>query len=288
MMNRNIYIAIATIFLFSSCVKEVEFDAEVKQPKLAINSYFTPDSSWKVHIGNSLSVIDNQDPQNIENATVNVYDASNNWVATLTHDMYGIYSSSSTYPQAGQSYRIEAAATNYTNVTAQDVAPNAVPILSIDTASVVYDGDDALEVQVNFQDPSSTDNHYVIQVFGYDLNERRRIDFGMNDIILNDDGNSGYDRSFTFTDDLINDQSHTLDLYIDHYYTDPMYSDFDSLEVELISASYAFYQYGRTYKLWRRSSDDPFSQPVQVYSNVDAGHGIFAGYSKDAGVFWRE
>ena len=48
--------------------------------------------------------------------------------------------------------------------------------------------------------------------------------------------------------------------------------------VQLKSVSEDYFNYFNTVSLQSWTSGDPFSEPVQVYSNVQDGFGIFAGY----------
>jgi hypothetical protein len=48
----------------------------------------------------------------------------------------------------------------------------------------------------------------------------------------------------------------------------------------LISATEEHFLYHLSYKAYQDSNGDPFAQPVQIYSNVENGLGIFAGHNK--------
>ena len=49
------------------------------------------------------------------------------------------------------------------------------------------------------------------------------------------------------------------------------------LQVLYISAAY--YEYLKTARLHDYTRENPFAEPLSVYSNVENGYGIFAGYS---------
>ncbi len=40
------------------------------------------------------------------------------------------------------------------------------------------------------------------------------------------------------------------------------------------------YLYRRSIDDYENAQGDPFAEPVQVYSNIENGYGIFAGFSK--------
>ncbi len=64
------------------------------------------------------------------------------------------------------------------------------------------------------------------------------------------------------------------------YYMEEHYSGSDKREywVEIVQASPEYYEYYRTYILQVSQRMNPYSEPVEVYSNLKNGVGIFAGY----------
>ena len=61
-----------------SCTKQIDFTADQIQEKIVVNSLFTEDSLWNAHISHSRSVLDNSPHNFLDNATVSVFDESNN------------------------------------------------------------------------------------------------------------------------------------------------------------------------------------------------------------------
>lgn len=91
----------------------------------------------------------------------------------------------------------------------------------------------------------------------------------------------------------INDESYKLDLYLDNYvlydWENSGFS-FDSISyrmrnyeiyVELRTISEGMYNYLRTLNMQLVNRLNPFSEPVSVFSNIENGVGIFAGYSEE-------
>ena len=48
-------------------------------------------------------------------------------------------------------------------------------------------------------------------------------------------------------------------------------------EIRLVNTSEAYFNYLKSFNMYQRASGNPFATPVQVYSNVENGMGIFAG-----------
>ncbi len=79
-----------------------------------------------------------------------------------------------------------------------------------------------------------------------------------------------------FTDELINGKEYTLTLIFDYFrkiYTE--YGEFYTLtfHLENLSPEFYFYSVSKNQQNWVR--DNPFAEPVPVYSNVEGGLGIF-------------
>ncbi|NQY66446.1 MAG: DUF4249 family protein [Flavobacteriales bacterium] len=52
------------------------------------------------------------------------------------------------------------------------------------------------------------------------------------------------------------------------------------VRVNLYNISRELFFYNRSFELYNESYGNPFAQPVQVYSNIENGFGIFAGRNK--------
>ena len=48
-------------------------------------------------------------------------------------------------------------------------------------------------------------------------------------------------------------------------------------EIRLVNTSEAYFNYLKSFNIYQRAINNPFATPVQVYSNVNDGMGIFAG-----------
>ena len=68
-MKKLVFI-FSLIIIISSCEKVIPFTGEISQSKLVVNSLFDSENPWRVHVSYSLSVIDNGELGNVEDATV--------------------------------------------------------------------------------------------------------------------------------------------------------------------------------------------------------------------------
>ena len=279
-----------------ACQKELPFDQEVVTPKLVVNGLFTQDSVWKVHLSRSLSVIDEGELQAVSDGNVVIKNAAGNQVAALQYEGDGVYAAASEMPAIDVPYTIEASAPGYATVTATDRIPGSVQILSLDTLSKRGpQGDDVLEFSLTFTDPAGLANYYMIQLTvsvtyvepGFDT-----IQYSYPQGVYCNDPNlenvtatDNYHRELLLNDQSIDGQTYTLKFEM----PDIGFGSGDELDgvlISLISSSETFFNYRKSYQAYQQGEGNPFAQPVQVYSNVEGGFGIFAGGSQT--TWWLE
>ena len=272
-----------------SCEKVIPFDGEVSQPKLVVNSLFDAENAWNVHISRSISVLEDSALSVVENASVQIKDDQENIIETLEFDTDGRYTGN-LYPQVGQNYKIEVAAPGFNSVSAQNNLPSPITILNVDTLTTLVSGEERLEMSVTFDDPASVSNYYLIGVHigGWfeEENWNGTVDSVFRDynipILLEDPtfenyGNDRWENKGIFTDLTFDGQSKTIDIAINTYEIEEKVEELDFFEIRIFNVTRAAYLYNKSYDLYLNASGNPFAQPIQVYSNVNGGFGLFAG-----------
>ncbi len=282
---RKLYISCFVLSGFIlGCEKEIDMDIPNNGSNIVVNGMLSPDSTFKVNVSGSLHILDNGQPQYLDNAAVSIQDASGNTEAlSLVED--GWYESAIS-PVEGANYTISVSAGNYTSVSGQTTIPQSVPISSWDTVpGVSFEESATVEVTISFDDPASEQNYYHVYLEkviddGFGGAWVEPIGFYTRDAQIDQGGEAGkWYNDLTLKDELFNGQSYDLVLYIDEYYFEEGFGSNDFIKMHLISASSDYYNYVRTYNSYLWSNGDPFSQPVIIYSNIDGGHGVFGGYS---------
>lgn len=303
MKNLLPLLLILSALSLSNCTKEIEFDEQDIAPRIVVNSLFTNDSIWAAHISRSVGVLETTSYTTIDNATVNIFDDNANLVTTLTHQGDGLYTSpSGATPQANQSYTIEASASGYESVNASNSIPSAVPIYQLDTVtSTNSDGETILEATITFQDPPSVSNYYMLEVLvtGTWINNEWEWDPVANEWVADtiefreplqiscDDINvetvnrfnfGGFENTYLYLmlkDQNFDGENYALTFTVINY---AELKDMDLFgEIRLVNTSEEYFNYLKSFNLYQRTINNPFSTPVQVYSNVNNGMGIFAG-----------
>ncbi len=277
------------LILFLNCEKVVEVDIPAHDPVLVGSAFFTPDSFWAVRITRSTDILSpNNMALQIENATVELWQEEQ-YLTDLAHQGNGRYRSETLRPVAGKNYTLRAAAPNFAAIEASDYLSPPVAITSVlNLPARSGDPDEYVRLRLAFDDPPDVDNYYLlsiqmVDVFGYRF--FNHFETSNPVIMANSDEDNGpvniddfFDNEAVFDDVLFAGET----LEIDFGYYDFLFGS-NSLAQVYIRLSSVSENYFRHHKTFRKAETvdggNPFQEPVLIYSNIQNGIGIFAGYS---------
>ncbi|MFY0673320.1 MAG: DUF4249 domain-containing protein [Bacteroidia bacterium] len=284
-MKNLIYLTLI-LLIASSCQKTIEFDGEITESKLVVNSIFNTEDTFRIQVSNSLSLIDDANLKFIKDATVKLYDDQDQLVSTPIHNSSGFYTDSEFKFQENKTYRIEVEKDGYKNVSATDQIPTQANVNAIDTQTVKStDGYEQVQVTVDFDDAEGK-NYYMVEVkmeyyykwdsFEYSGWETAYV--GTIDPNVEGNNNTGeyYSDRLILSDNNFNGNKYKLRFNLDKYI---FQNDFRNVVVRFYSMSESVYNYFTSVERYENVQGNPFATPVQVYSNVENGFGIFGGSS---------
>ena len=297
-MQKKVIFFFLLIFIINSCTKEINIDLPEKEPKLVINSFFIPftlpyPKSFNVKVNQSSPLLDTTTVKSIADATVII--SSGNQIDTMKYDdSLNYYDLGFTFPETGKNYQLKVIKSGFKTVTSNDVIPDRVkmtscsinPIASTDDCGGIYS-----EVTINFNDPPNEKNYYEVEIEGDTIYQ-----IFSNDNIITSESYYPSLLSFDaknpeyllFNDNYINGKKHELRIF----YYPPQYIDPDGryidkqvvfLHFRSVSENYYKYKTSLLQHLYRQQGDILYGtgEPVNVFSNIENGYGIFAGYQED-------
>lgn len=290
-MKNFIYISLLSFF-FASCESIIEVEIPKEDPKIVVNSYFEPDSTWIIYLSENQYILDDGPLKNITNASVSIAGSDGSSIQ-LTHTEDGIYVSNNK-PSQNVTYTVTASASGYTTVSGSNTVPQAVEIVKVDTSTIIKNGISSLQMAINFNDPAGQSNYYkisataIIQSYTYDIfgnivdsvESQTELAFKINDLIFNEERDV-IKPNWVFTDEFLSGRNYTLVAEFDAGVLgyNPGYSNLKSVTIHFTSMSYDYYRYLKSIDEYRQANGNPFAQPVQIFSNITNGRGIFAGSS---------
>lgn len=277
-----LFLSAAVLF---SCEKEIDFKGDVSEPRLVLNALVELDSTFRVHLERSRFFLDNS-PQNdlavTSGATVTVKNLTTNQTYVLTESTAGSLYEFPFTVTANTSYSIEVSHPDYNAVSATTQTLSGVPILSVDTTSILQNNESRLRFELKFNDPGADENYYLIHVDIQEVYETDTFSYPLyvmsNDPAIDNSGNTDIDGStydmpyLALEDKTFNGGTKTL---VFTSYNPFAWSSNPSskLTIKLTNMNRETYLYFKSVNLF--GQQDIFSEPVKIFSNILEGFGIF-------------
>ncbi len=262
-------------------VKDVELPDH--EPKLVVQGYLVPNQVLTMFVGKSRSIEKAAKSMGVKNAEIKITGGGNT-INQFTYLKNGYYGDTGRKFKAGKTYTLTVSKKGFETISAKTTIPKAVPIQEVEynsEAIIDNQGDKRDRVSIQFKDPGSRNNFYEIRLIKTpDSSLPRRspvsipvesrdpaVDFNVNqNVVLLEDGfinGKTYDLTINFNS--VRDSSKLL----------------NRGKVILRSVNKAYFKYKKKLNLQASNENSlgPFrGEPVQIYSNVENGYGVFAGY----------
>lgn len=308
---KKIYAVLFACTLLMACETVVEVDVPRDTPKLVANAFINPDSLISVRVSKSKFVLDHTPLTTVDHASVHVFE-NDALIEKLEFEGQGLYTSSFK-PSEGKEYTLQVTADGFEGIEATTFIKNPVPIQEIRYDTIRTEigssciGEDCttyyatnIKLHLKLDDPAEEENFYEIEVykkalhFSYEPDSTGNYyptdtviyyqsvylsteDPAVTDLEFEFEGEGYYGETLLFSDEIFNGKPYTLDFKTDDYSINT-----EELIVILKSMDEARYRYLRSHELQDWNEGNPFAEPVNVYSNVENGYGIFGGYSSDS------
>lgn len=282
--SKVIFITIILIFL-NSCREMVQDEFPYFNPVPVINSSIEAGKPVVVNISMA-EKLDTFQLTGVDNASVLLY-IDDIFSDTLNYSENGNYFSS-TLVEEGRVYRCEAKIPGFDKVFATDSIPSSVRINNI--VHISYGGKDEEgtifpALKISFSNNNESKSYYEVDVrflYGKDI-ENITLQTIIDPIILNE----GLPIAL-FSNEMIKDSIYELTLnYTTNVSTSNgngiFYTGLYPLIIEFRSISYNYYRYKKQLYLYEQGQHANGLQSsitaFPLYSNVENGYGIFAGFS---------
>jgi hypothetical protein len=298
--------AIPLFLALASCELVTEIDVPGVPAMLVVNSVFNPnDTVWNVAVSATAHILSGSTL--IPKHAVPVLTDENGTQIALTRRILadsmnpawwvnggGLMFSTSTMPVAGMIYTLNVTAPGFVPVKASSKVPGEIEFVDakLDSANLIVEANMyfvTIPVEVTFKDvPGQTDFYYPHMFMENDyayydpqiddtvrghgvrelylrktLNQQDFIEFDEEDVISD----------ATFASNSITIRRFvTLELHVEN-------QDGFQLYFALGHGNEEYHRYFKSALLQRKTSGNPFAQPVQVFSNVEGGLGLFTGYN---------
>ncbi len=292
------------VIISTACEKIINYDIPEDELGTVINGIFCQDSILKLNVSKSIHILDTAKSYFIKDASVELFE-NDLLVENLEYLSKGFYSTNSFVPKAGNEYKIVVNVEGKKECTAVCSVPEPIEIFSIDTSHTdlieygYYFGK-KLNCIITINDPATIPNYYELVVYKKEILyfsemdsliflkpvrfetddriiELYRVSDGVYPFNIEPETESVEGEYAIFSDNLLDGKKVSVKFNIKIY--SGIYEQYDTYYFYLNSITRDYYLYLKSLAQYYLAQGHPFKEPVQVYSNINGGIGIFAGYS---------
>ena len=266
--------------VFFSCSKEVEIELKDESQKYVVNCLFNPDNPMKLFAFKTFPIL-NDTTYFADGLDVEIYkNEILAWSGSGTgKGEYPI----PVYAEAGAIFKIIVTDKNGFAISAGDSIPFHVYISNANYLFPVYEdiyGSKFGKVSLSFQDDAKVKNYYEIIILNKDSSINQTFNITSRIITLDSERDPNFPGTILFTDELFQGQQLDLNIFVNSY---------DAPIIVLKNLSQNYYEYKKSFEVHfynqnvdRENIYELFKgDPVELYSNITNGLGIFAGYTQD-------
>lgn len=302
-MKKNLNI-LFIFFALNSCVKEVSVNDIALKQYICVNCLFSTEKYFNVQISLTGKNINDNNTIPINDANVVLW-SGNEIVEKLTLDSTGYYSTKIHKPVVNKVYTIKVDIDGFEQVSATDFIPDQIPILRHNIEFDNFMMEKAIFSTVNFSflDLIDKENYYLLNVIRKFYNPFSQKHITTSGLIRSDDEIFIRDENHTTTWDwdctnflIFNDNnistitSNYFTIYLFESDGEVVSDDYNETKILVLkNISKHCYEYFKSLKVHSVVINEPiFNQTnyyYNIYSNVENGLGIFAGYNNYLDTF---
>lgn len=293
------------LLVLAACETVISIDPPDYESEITATSLFTPDSVWTARISRTIPVAQagRVDSPFLDNASVSVWEGDQLVDRLVYHGLgAGIYQSQSgRTPEPNKLYRLEVEAPGFGRVEATSALPVAPLIteLSLELQSGgpsfrpwynlrfrLKDSPDAAFYKfgvyiVHASDPDDGEDSEDIQIERLSMAHEDpawqcSYDHALNPVQVDGDGGgTRWCNTGIMTDRQFSGMERDFETTIVPRNADDVREPSIIFYINSMSDDYFEYQHS----LSNSGYQDPFSEPLQIFTNVEGGRGVFAGYN---------
>ncbi len=302
-MNRtykNLFVVLGLMVTFSACLKNTNIEVEKMPPKIVIHSYNQTGNSFRLYASKSANILDvlnwNSD-RTLQGVDIDLY-RNDIKVDHFVPDSSGMVyiTENGTKAEPGIRYKIKATKEGMAPVESEAFLSDQFPaILSTTIKKKVkkIDYNEVDEILIRIADPPGVENYYMFKFlipYYYEVTDTLFYYGGSYCIYTSDPDidNARIDPLFAdcISGDLIvsdknfNGKEKEFAVYVRH---GTLTESADSLNSRIYRPIFQLhnitaddFKYKKSIMQYDRASNNPFAEPVSVFTNIRNGYGVFS------------
>lgn len=287
----RIWVLLVLSCIAVSCEEDYLLVRDEFKPSIVVNSIFTINQPWLINVSLSKDVFDAIDTfETVKNANVFIVENSNGRIISLAHIGNGQYFSDKYTPLVDKSYTLHVEVEGYDVVTAISKSPKHAEVTDIVREVVEISGREAQKV--SFQILDNDLNYYIWGLLSNDNKNSFDTTYKSSPVNLvkslqsNTDIASIYKNNLEGVGDAEANEGGAFSTIDTEGIGADGVSETDSTSLikylRILTASKELYEYYKSVERFRTSGNHntSFSTSPRIYSNVENGLGLFAGYAE--------
>ncbi|MEZ4771813.1 MAG: DUF4249 family protein [Bacteroidia bacterium] len=298
-MNNYYWILICIIIgaTIIGCERTVPITPPPYESVLVVNGFIEADKPWDVFVSQSQSYYQSPDNLSLQGIKMQIISTSDT-IYPMPLGNSSLFTSDTILPQVGEMYLINAFLTGFPIVSAKlkIPCPGKIEYAEIaDSVTVNSNGQFMDQLSVYILDPQpDIANYFFLYFFALDTlsgiktpmewqTDNPMVEFSSR-LAFPDRNNqlTIYQDLRFFSDKLLNDSIFKLDFFLPGSRLDFIKNYHQQWVIRLGTTDSAFYKYYQTFEQQKNTFSDPFSEPTPVYTNIEGGLGIWAGFATDS------
>ncbi len=275
-MNKIFTYIISSLFLVAtfSCEKEANIKVPNQEAKLVVTCFISPiDTDVVVNLSLSKPIYAQSTNATVNDATVILSNGVNSIVIPYKNNTQGVYraSLSSFAISYNTSYYLTVNTPDGKSVSASTtVPPSQFPNFTVSQSVMTNaNNNQTFNISCSVDDISGTNNYYRLTSANRQFDATTQTDTSTT---------SDYDVKF-FNDSQHDGQTINASTSNFNYSSGSVPNYYRARRVILINCNKDYYLYNSTALNSGLSSDNPFGEPVIIYSNINGGYGCFGAYT---------
>jgi hypothetical protein len=285
-MNKKIFLLVVTVLCLTGCKKEAKIKLPPADNKLVVTCFISPGDSvvtaavqsskpkYTQSFFGSVSI-----EAMIQDATVILSDGTTSIQLAFNTDYFFYKANTSMLPiVSGKTYYLSVSTPDGKKADAQTTIPSgSLEIASLDTKiKAANRSPNFFEFDLNMtvNDISNVTNYVEIH---FETVTAHTSSIGFPPVTYIDTSFISYTTPYFDTDEKISKIRYSCNLTGAAYISNDTIK-YSRVDVSVLNCNKDFYLYNQSVELARYSGSDPFSNPVQVYSNINNGFGCFGSY----------
>lgn len=294
--NKLKYIAFLSLIILFSCEKDIEIEVKEGTDQMVLNAWFEVGEVPEIKINHSLFIFEGEKNTRINDADVSLY-SNGELLAVLEYDAENeTYKHTDFIILENTNYEIVAEHAKYGTVKSTIQSPQRLKKEDIELKYVNFISDESQyqnysgEIQIKLNDQADQKNYYLIRLLSveesYNADESEDTIYRYNYWNSLETNDSQIESVFRYAngefmflrDELFDGREYTVklssysDLRQDEQVYDSTYYVKRYHQIQLYQVNEAIYRY--YISIEDNEYPDVFTEPSQVYSNIENGYGL--------------